>query len=163
MSITYDRTALRAKADQYCQGNNTSVKQQLGYGTQGVVFLTERNSVVKVHSLKQGYQRERDAYRRLQERNIVTVRGLMIPRIKNWDDQLFAFEMSMVHVPCVLDFGGAYLDQRPEHVIRDDQWFEEKASEFGENWQEAQAVIREIECRGDIWMSDVNTGNIKFE
>ncbi len=93
----------------------------------------------------------------------MTVRGLMIPRIKNWDDQLFAFEMSMVHVPCVLDFGGAYLDQRPEHVIRDDQWFEEKASEFGENWQEAQAVIREIECRGDIWMSDVNTGNIKFE
>lgn len=37
-----------------------------------------------------------------------------------------------------------------------------KAEEFGDNWEEAQAVIREIEFRADIWLADINTGNIKF-
>ena len=87
----------------------------------------------------------------------------MIPRIVNWDDQLLTFEMSIVHVPCVLDFGGAYLDEPPEHMVRDDFWRKEKSEEFGDNWLEAQEIIKEIEFRGDIWLVDVNTGNIKFQ
>lgn len=87
-----------------------------------MVFLTERNSAVKVYNLKQGYERERDIYKRLLDRDIKSIRGLMIPRIKYWEDNLYVFEMSVVHVPCMLDFGGAYLDNAPEHMTRDEHW-----------------------------------------
>jgi hypothetical protein len=86
----------------------------------------------------------------------------MIPRILHWEDSLLTFEMSIVHVPCVIDFGGAYLDHAPDHMKRDEFWLESKQEEFGKNWEEAQAIIRELEYRADIWLSDVNTGNIKF-
>lgn len=155
--------ALGLKANQYCDNNETAIIDQLGFGTQGMVFLTKRNSAIKVYSLRQGYERERDVYKRLLDRNIKSIRGLTIPRIKNWDDALYIFEMSVVHVPCILDFGGAYLDKQPEHMTRDEHWLKAKEEEFGKNWEEAQSVIRELEYRADIWLSDVNTGNIKFE
>ena len=71
--------------------------------------------------------------------------------------------MSIVHVPCVLDFGGAYLDTPPDHMIRDENWQTEKSEDFGEYWEKAQAVIREIEFKANIYLADVNSGNIKFK
>ena len=88
---------------------------------------------------------------------------MSIPRIVGWDDELLTFEMSIVHVPCVIDFGGAYLDTPPDHMTRDAIWETQKSEEFGENWERAKSVIREIEHRVDIWLADINTGNIKFE
>jgi hypothetical protein len=82
----------------------------------------------------------------------------------DWDDELFILEMSIVHVPCVLDFGGAYLDKSPDHLVeRNEEWESEKREEFGKNWEEAKIIIREIEQRADMWLADINTGNIKFE
>ena len=98
----------------------------------------------------------------MNERRIDSIRGLSIPRIVQWDDALFVFEMSVVSVPCIIDFGGAYLDAPPDHMCRDEFWYEQKSDEFGENWEEAQAVIREIEHRATMWLADVNSGNIKF-
>ena len=128
-----------------------------------MVFLSDRNSAIKVHSRKEGYTRERDVYRRLEDRDIRSIQGLTIPRIMSWDDALLVFEMSVVHVPCILDFGGAYLDDEPAHMNRDEHWLEAKAEEFGENWERAQSIIRELEFRAGLWLSDVNTGNIRFE
>jgi hypothetical protein len=53
----------------------------------------------------------------LKERKIESVYNFKIPRILDWDDELFILEMSIVHVPCVLDFGGAYLDRIPDHLV----------------------------------------------
>ena len=162
MGITYDKAKLKVKADQYCQKNSTIVARELGFGTQGVVYKTLHNTAIKAYALREGYRRERDVYARLKERNISSIRGLSIPRIVNWNDSLLVFEMSIVQVPCIIDFGGAYLDTPPPHMHRDELWHEQKAEEFGENWAEAQAVIKEIEYRAGIWLADVNTGNIKF-
>lgn len=159
----YDPVELKRKANLYSKNTETFVKGQLGCGTQGMVFLTERNSAIKVHAQLNGYVRERDVYRRLVTRKVDSVQGLTIPRIKGWDDDLRVIEMSVVHVPCILDFGGAYLDTPPPHVNRDEEWFAEKAKEFGSHWETAQIIIREIEFRAGICLSDVNTGNIKFE
>ncbi len=112
--------------------------------------------------MDQGYQRERDVYVRLRERGIDSVQRLALPRIKTWHDELFILEMSIVHVPCMLDFGGAYLDPCPEHLNRNEDWLREKQIEFGVTWEEAMSVIREIEYRGNLWLADINTGNIKF-
>lgn len=159
----YDRKELRKVADQYCDDNRILVCQQLGFGTQGVVFFTERLSAIKVHARNDGYSRERDVYLRLRDRSVDSVQGLTVPRLLHWDDGLRVLEMSVVHVPCILDFGGTYLDIAPPHMCRDDQWQLEKAEEFGANWERAQSVIREIEHRAAIWLSDVNIGNIKLE
>lgn len=142
--------------------NNTRLSQEIGYGTQGIVFKTAHNTAIKIYDLMDGYLRERDVYKRLKERGIQSIRGMSIPRIEKWEDTLYILEMSIVHVPCVLDFGGAYLDNRPDHMLRDEIWLQQKAEEFGDNWNEAQAVIRELEYRASIYLADVNTGNIKF-
>lgn len=162
MAITYDKVNLKAKASEYCKRHGSRISYELGFGTQGVVYKTEHNTALKVYDLKQGYCREKAIYHRLRDRQVFVVNGMNIPRIVGWDDDLMAFEMSIVHVPCVLDFGGAYLDKAPEHMVRDDMWFEQKKEEFGKHWDEAQAVIREIEYRADIYLADVNSGNIKF-
>lgn len=162
MTIAYDKTKLKAKADEYCRRNKSIVAREIGFGTQGVVYKTVHNTAVKVYPIEAGYRRERDVYSRLKDRDIRSIRGLSIPRIVSWDDELYALEMSVVHVPCVLDFGGAYVNVPPEHLCRDELWLEQKSEEFGENWDEAQAVIKELEFRAGIWLADINTGNIKF-
>ena len=82
----------------------------------------------------------------------------------NWNDELYVLEMSIVHIPCILDFGGAYLDNAPAHLAnRDDDWNKEKEEEFGKNWEKAKEIIREIEQMAGVWLADINTGNIKFD
>lgn len=163
MGILYDENYLLAKGKLYCALNNIEILQKLGHGTQGVVYQTNRNSAIKIYNLQHGYIRERDIYIRLKERMIDLIRNFKVPRIMNWSDEHFILEMSIVHVPCILDFGGAYLDFPPQHFLnRDEEWETEKAIEFGTNWEEAKAIIREIEQRADIWLADINTGNIKF-
>ena len=106
----------------------------MGHGTQGMVFKTVQNTALKVHSREEAYQREVGVYRRLTKRKVTSIRGLQIPRFLNSDDQLFALEMSIVHVPCVLDFGSTYLDHPPEHLLRDESWMNEKEEDFGTDW-----------------------------
>jgi hypothetical protein len=164
MSLLYDKNFLLQKGKTYCTTKGIDIIQKLGHGTQGVVYQTNRNSAIKIYDLFNGYSRERDIYKRLKERKIESVSNFKIPRIMDWNDELFILEMSIVHVPCVLDFGGAYLDKSPDHLIeRNEEWESEKAEEFGENWEEAKIIIREIEQRAGIWLADINTGNIKFE
>ncbi|MCB0333094.1 MAG: hypothetical protein KDD55_06315, partial [Bdellovibrionales bacterium] len=158
----YERRKLKAKAQEYCGRNATRLSQELGFGTQGIVLKTEHNTALKVYELEKGYQREKAVYKRLHERNIFSVNRMSIPRIVHWEDDLLAFEMSIVHVPCILDFGGAYVDIAPDHFNRNEEWFTEKREEFGKHWGDAEKVIREIEFKADIILVDVNPGNIKF-
>jgi hypothetical protein len=159
--MTYNIRSLKSKAIDYCKARNTSITQQIGHGTQGIVYRTAHNTAIKVHDLVAGFERELAIYQRLKEQNIHEIRGMKIPRLVDSDYALYVFEMSIVHVPCVLDFGGAYL-YVPDHMIRDEHWMQEKAAEFGDDWVEAQAVIRELEYTAEIALVDVNPGNIKF-
>lgn len=163
MSHLYDKNCLYQKATNYCKLHSNSVVRELGHGTQGIVYQTSNRTAIKVYDQEIGYKRERNVYTRLKERNIFKIKNSIIPRILNFDDFLLIIEMSIVHVPCVLDFGGAYLDNNPEHVNRDVEWFEVKREEFGKNWEEAQEIVRELEYRADIILGDVNIGNIKFD
>ena len=162
MSITYDKAKLGSKAALYCERNDSRLTQELGFGTQGVVFRTAHNTALKVYGLSEGYFRERRVYLRLRERKIQEIQGLSIQRIVNWDDELYAFEMTIVAVPCLLDFGGAYVDRQPEHMLRDEAWHDSKMEEFADTWLKAQSVIKELEYRAEIFLADVNPGNIKF-
>ena len=85
-----------------------------------------------------------------------------VPQLLGYDDDLWVVEMTIVTRPYVLDFAGAYLDSRPdypEHVMCD--WRVEKEEQFEDRWPEVQGIIGAFE-QYDIYLADVNPGNIAF-
>ena len=108
------------------------------------------------------FERERDAYLRLRERDPGRILGFDVPKLISFDNDLWIVEMTIVAPPCVLDFAGAYLDEdplakySPEEI---DDWMAEKVEQFGENWPIARKIMLEFRKLG-IYLSDVNNGNL---
>jgi serine/threonine protein kinase len=140
----------------------------LGAGTQGSVFLfndpaTNKLVAVKFHDRKVSFNREVNVYLRLRELGVDEVCGHAVPSLLGFDDDLMAIEMEIVSPPFCLDFGGAYLDRPPDYspeVWRD--WEEMKSMAFEDNWPKVKKILRAFEYY-DIYIADVNPGNIKFE
>jgi hypothetical protein len=113
-------------------------------------------SAIKVHRREPDYRRERDAYLRLKENDLIVICGCHVPELVRYDDDLWIIEMTVVARPFVLDFAGAFLDQRPdfsEEVLAD--WRVEKQEQFGPRWPEVEGVIRFLEGYG-IYLVDVS-------
>jgi len=167
----YSSKELLARAQAYCNQHGLHLLKSLGHGMQGIVYSASRTkevheSAIKVHSQKAAYLRERDVYLRLSENNATRIRGLAIPRLLGTDDNLLIIEMALVHPPFIVDFGGAYLDEPPAHSVdplTKQNWIEEKREQFGENWEKAQAILIDLEEKYDIYVVDVNPGNIQFK
>lgn len=159
------KTELIERAFKYTDQNNLLVVEELGFGVHGIVFVAEGiakdgQSAVKVHVQQSAYRRERDVYLRLLELSIFKIRGCKVPELRYFDDHLMVLEMTIVTRPYVLDFGGAYLENVP--VFSDDvmaDYLAEKREQFGEDWPEAQAILRILESYG-IFVVDVNPNNI---
>ena len=151
------------RANQYAAEQGRVLIGQLGYGYDGSVFATERQSAIKVLRFERLYQRERDVYLRLQSEAILDVSGFAVPQLIHHDDRLWVVEMGIVAPPFVLDFAGAYLDQRPDYP--DDvmeEWQQEKLEQFGaERWDVVQQVMAHF-ARMGIYLADVKPGNIVF-
>ena len=138
---------------------------------QGVVYSANRledihESAIKVHAQRDAYLRERDCYHRLTDREVIRIQGLAVPRLLGTDDELLAIEMALVHPPFVLDFGGAYLDQPPSHMLDPEirsNWLAEKQEQFAENWSKVESILDELQRRYEIFVADVNPGNIQFK
>jgi hypothetical protein len=162
------RTGLLRRVQDYAQGNNLLLGEQLGYGLHGIVFTAKYQTkggqcALKVHERDQDYRRERDVYLRLQQHAVTEIRGCNVPQMIAFDDDLWVIEMTVVERPFVLDFAGAYLDRSPdfsEEVLAD--WRADKQEQFGRQWPEVQAVLRQLESYG-VLMVDVNPGNVSFE
>ena len=158
---------LVARAQVYAARNQLEIKEQLGRGVHGIVFVAQSQikrgrSAVKVHERQPAYGRERDVYLRLQELRVKFVCGCHVPQLLGCDDDLRVIDMTVVKRPFVLDFAGAYLDESPdfsEEVLAD--WRAEKQEQFEEHWPEVQAILAALETYGVI-MLNVNPGNISF-
>lgn len=161
--MLYNKEFLLLQAQEYCHVTGTRINSQLGFGTQGMVFSSSRYTALKVHHLIQGYHRELSAYQRLREREMHVIQSMDIPLLLNYKEEFLCLELSIVHAPCILDFGGAYLDRIPEHVCRDEEWHERMQEEFGKNWHAALSVIKEFESKTGVFLADINAGNIRFE
>jgi hypothetical protein len=155
------------RAQEYCNRNKLVLGKQLGFGVHGIVFAAKNQaqggqSAIKIHDGEAGYQRERDAYLRLQEHGITAIRGCTVPELLGYDNGLWVIEMTVVRRPFVLDFAGAYLDEPPdfsEEVIAD--WRAEKIEQFGTHWSEVEKILRELESIG-IYVLDVSPSNISL-
>lgn len=157
------REEIWERASQYAAQQGRVIIGQLGYGYDGSVFATERQSAFKVLRFERLYQRERNIYLRLQSRLILDVAGFAVPQLIHHDDRLWVVEMGIVSPPFVLDFAGAYLDRRPDYsdeVL--EEWQEEKLEQFGaERWDVVQQVMAHFAGMG-IYLADVKPGNIMF-
>jgi hypothetical protein len=162
-----ENTDLLRRSREFANRHGLTLGEQLGAGVQGIVFSAKSQSeegrlAVKVHKQEPDYWRERDAYSRLNEHGISTLRGCNVPELIAYDDELWIIEMTVVSRPFVLDFGGAFLDGAPEfseEIL--DEWRAEKQEQFGSRWPEVQAIIRDLQGYG-IFLIDVNPGNISF-
>ena len=157
------REEIWERANLFAAENGRSLIGQLGYGYDGNVFATERQSAIKVLRFRRLYERERDVYLRLQSQSIVEVAGFSVPQLIHYDDRLCVVEMGIVSPPFVLDFAGAYLDKRPDfpdEVM--EEWQADKLEQFGEErWQIVQNVMAHF-ARMGIYLADVKPGNISF-
>jgi hypothetical protein len=158
---------LTQHAETYARQRQLQLAERLGHGIHGIVYAAERNAepgnvAIKVHRLRDAYERERDVYARLKEAGVEELLGFNVPKQIRSSDELLIIEMTIVSRPFVLDFAGAYLDQPP--VFTDEIWSEweaEKREQFGPRWTKVQAVLGALEAM-DIHMIDVSPSNIAF-
>jgi hypothetical protein len=162
--MLYSRQELERHARQYCATNAICLQQVLGYGAQGVVYSTDRESAIKAHWHAPAYRRERDVYLRLREHGVTMIHGLNVPLLVKCDDELLIIEMGRVSTPFVLDFAAAYLDEVPDFPVDPVQAEEDdrdRRDAFGPHWSEVQRVVRAFAAIG-VYMTDIHPGNIRF-
>jgi hypothetical protein len=149
-----------SRARHYAESRNLQLVRALGAGYGGTVFETDASTAVKTLQFPSLYQRERDVYLRLYERDCFEVCGCRIPQLVDFDDALWVVEMEIVQPPFVLDFAGAYLDHRPNfppEVIED--WQAEKIEQFGPDWDRVRSIMAQL-ARIGVYLADVKPGNI---
>src|SRR5688500_10804785 len=121
---------------QFEQRYGARVAGPLGFGRDGTVMYTDRDTAVKLFDQEDTYRRERDAYLLLQAQQCVNVLAHRVPDLIRYDDELRAIEMTIVEPPFLLDFASAY----PEHEAPDfpddvwEDWRAQKAEQFGDRW-----------------------------
>lgn len=127
------------------------------------MHLTSAMTAIKAHNTSISYARELACYNRLHTLNVSEICGHHVPQFLAHHDELWVIEMTIVTLPFLLDFAGAYLDWPPE--FSDDvlaQWQHDKAEQFGIRWPHVQNILAILEHQYDIFMIDVHPGNIAF-
>ena len=124
--MAYSHDEVEERASRYAVDHALALGIQMGFGVHGSVWGTARKSAVKAYApSSRHYAIERDIYLRLEERSVSEVRGFHVPQLLGFDNELWVIEMSIVRPPFVLDFAGAYLDERPDYP--EETWAEWEA------------------------------------
>lgn len=154
---------LESVAKQYANDRGLQIIGQLGYGYDGTVFATNRQSAIKVLQFERLFQRERDVYLRLRQHSVLSVQGFSGPQLIEFSNELLVVEIGIVAPPFVLDFAGAYLDKAPDYpdeVL--EEWEEDKREQFGDDrWEIVRSIMSGFRRFG-IYLADVKPGNIMF-
>ena len=154
---------LQDVAVSYAHSNQIQLLGFLGDGNDGAVWESSRNSAVKVLERPDSYQREKQAYLRLQEREIDSIYGFAIPKLVAFDDTRQVIEMTMVFPPFLIDFGKAYVDHPPdfsEEVM--EEWTADMEEIFEDRWEIVRTLLSRLRGMG-IYYFDARPANIRFE
>lgn len=126
----------------------------------GIVWRTTRQTALKIHRTANTYAREREAYLRLQKRNLRKLSGFTIPLLMTVNDECLALELTIADRPFVLDFTEARLDAAfPE--LDDPAWIREKQRVYGQDWPDVRRLLDALLQYG-IAFRDVHPGNISL-
>ena len=155
--------SIQERAELFARQNDCELISPIfGWGMDGTVFRTNRQSALKILKWQSLYARERDAYLRLKEHGIDRICECNVPTLLSFDDDLWAVEMTIVSPPYIIDFAGAFVDEKPEYppeVL--EAWLVEKREQFEGNWAQVRRIVYAFEQLG-IYLSDVNPNNIRL-
>lgn len=149
-------------AASYAASRGRSLLRFLGDGNDGAVWESDQQTAIKALERRDSYFRERDAYLRLQEFEVVDIQGFAVPWLIDFNDTKQIIEMTVVFPPCILDFAKAYVDFPPDftdEVLRD--WHAETAELFDTDWNKVEILLNELRGFG-IFYFDAKPGNIRF-
>jgi hypothetical protein len=150
-----------SRRDDFCESRSRSVVDLRGWGVDGYIWQTDKDSVVKVFRRSQQFVQERDVYLRLRQRQLYQLQGFRIPRLLDFDDDLLVLELTYIRPPYVLDFAGAALDRPPPGFDpHDADWITEQRRKFGKDWPDVQRLLDALRQYG-IYYTDVHTQNIR--
>lgn len=136
----------------------------LGYGTDGAVWKSNKNTAVKVLERERGYYNERDAYLRLAESGLTQkIDNFWVPHLVGYRDELWTIEIDFIaKPPYIIDFAKVRIDRPPDFTDEILQEHEEKHQElFGHHWPEVKMLMASLESIG-IYYLDPQLDNIKF-
>lgn len=155
---------IRQRAEQYAGSNNIILVEELGFGTDGAVWKSDRNTAIKSLEREIGYFNERDAYRRLAEFGLTQqIDEFWVPRLLNCSDELWVVEMDFItKPPYIIDFAKVRIDRSPdfsEETMRDSE--ARGRENFGDDWSSVCRLLRGLESIG-IYYLDPHPDNIKF-
>ncbi|HUE71388.1 MAG TPA: hypothetical protein VMP01_10940 [Pirellulaceae bacterium] len=154
---------LLKRANLYAVSQSLTIKDSLGFGTDGVIWSTNVSSAIKVFSRAKNYATELESYRRLHDAGITDLAGFAVPELYGSDDDLLVIEMSLVKPPYVLDFGKVYLDRPPDFsadVMND--WYAAQKELWGDLWPTVRSILSRLQGLG-IYHMDPKPGNIMPE
>jgi hypothetical protein len=155
---------IRKRAEQYAKSNDIILLEELGYGTDGAVWKSNRNTAVKALEREIGYFNERDAYRRLAEYGLTQqIDEFWVPRLVKCSDELWVIEMDFItRPPYIIDFAKVRIDRPPDFSEETMRVTEETGREnFGGNWSSVCRLLGGLESIG-IYYLDPQPDNIKF-
>ena len=139
-----------------------NLKTPLGYGNDGTVWKSNRQSAIKAFEQQIKYDREKECYQRFARNNVTAILGLAVPQLLNTNDDLLIVEMRLVTPPYLLDFAKAYLDQPPVFPVETmEEWEQEGLENFGARWPDVKALLWSLKELG-IYYYDAKPGNINF-
>jgi len=159
---------LADRLGRYIDARNAQILEQLGEGKDGHVFRIAHGSplgtsAVKIFFNGEIYERERDAYFRLQLHDAYIIQGLNIPQLIDFDDILQVIEISIVQPPYIVDFASAYLDEPPDFGADRTEEAREKIRElFDDRANDVFSVLDQMQNAYGIWYFDAQPGNINF-
>jgi hypothetical protein len=144
-------------------GMTLNLKSPLGYGNDGSVWKSSKNSAVKALESERKYSIEAQCYKRFAENGITKIDGFAVPQLFGYNDDLLVIEMGIVTAPYILDFAKAWLDQPPdfsEEALAD--WEAEGIENFGEErWPTVCNLLYGLRPLG-IFYYDAKPQNIRF-
>jgi hypothetical protein len=161
-----DKAELLERAELYAHRNSTRIVStvEFGHGLEGSVWVSQRDSAIKIIRHRKNYADELEAYRRLQARGVRQLCGFAVPWLLGSDDELQAIEMEIVQKPYLLDFGKVYFDgaQHRAYNARDLQRDRNRSKSFynAADWSRVAMALHVLESQFGIYYADARPSNI---
>ncbi|HQX53532.1 MAG TPA: hypothetical protein PLY87_29155 [Planctomycetaceae bacterium] len=149
------------RLEKYCHHQGIAIAPgPPGIGLEAMVWITEMDSVIKVHRLATTFDAEFAVYQKLAETNTHRLKGFAIPQLLHYDTELLVMELSFVRPPYILDFGAASVSPRPPDFDLD-RIETEFQRQFGREWPEVRRLLEALMQIG-IYYSDAHDKNIRL-
>jgi hypothetical protein len=110
-------SVLQQRALEYARLCDIALKLErpLGFGSDGSVWASNRDSAVKAFSRSRNYRSEVECYQRLMDAGVEKIDEFTVPHLLGHDDDLLVIEIEIVEPPYLIDFGKVSLDAPPDY------------------------------------------------